>query len=328
MLPQVAKTRLRRFFEPRLPPVAGELSPRAIALVKLDPKNARLLERFAVTPLPAGLVVPSLVEPNIVSMQELLSIVKASLAKAEIKSQRISVAIPDASARVAIHHLDMLSGNENEKQQLLRWRLKKTVPFNIEEAHLSYLEHKGANGKYTVLTVCIHKQVLAQYEDVFQKLGIHAGYISLSSFAAFELLTRIEADVWQGSVLFVRLRPSGVSSLIHHQGSIVFFRHLDHETGEASAGGADGEIERDLYSELHPCVMYHQDKLSAHPLDKIYVSCPQDPSPTLLASLSERFRTPVLSLDPMRFFQSTAEGQLRSFKSLLMPPLGLALGRF
>ena len=205
------------------------------------------------------------------------------------------------------------------------WKLKKTVPFNIDEAHVTSLDHKLPNGKHLVLTVCIHKEVLAQYEEAFQKLGIHAGYVCLSSFATFELLSKLEPDLGQRSVLLLRVRSSGVSSLIVQEGRVVLFRQTDvgEETPVSQAVGLP-----DLFDEIHPCVTYYQDKLSSQPLDKIYVACPQDPPAAVLSSLSERFRSPVVNLDPLRFFQSPNAAALRNFKNMLMPSLGLAAGRF
>lgn len=325
MIQKSLTARIQKFFEPSLPVVACEINRRTIAIVRLDSRNPALVERFAVTSLPAGLVSPSLIRPNIASVPDFVAELKSAFAKAEIKTSKISLALPDASAKVSLHPLDTLPGNENEKQQLLRWKLKKTVPFNIDEAHVTSLDHKLPNGKHLVLTVCIHKEVLAQYEEAFQKLGIHAGYICLASFATFELLSKLEPDLGQRSVLLLRVRSSGVSSLIVQEGRVVLFRQSD--VGEdAPVSPAVGTP--DLFDEIHPCVTYYQDKLSSQPLDKIYVACPQDPPAAMLSSLSERFRSPVVSLDPLRFFQAPNATALRSYKNMLMPSLGLAAGRF
>jgi len=321
---------IQKFFEPSLPLVTCEINRRTIALVRLDSRNPALVDRLAVTPLPEGLVSPSLIRPNIADLPNFVAALKSAFAKAEIKTARVSLALPDASAKVSLHPLDTLPGNENEKQQLLRWKLRKTVPFNIDEAHVASLDYKLPNGKHLVLTVCIHKEVLAQYEEAFQKLGIHAGYICLSSFATFELLSKLEPDLGQRSVLLLRVRPSGVSSLIAQEGRVVFFRQtdIDEEASVAALATSRAAGLPDLFDEIHPCVTYYEDKLSSQPLDKIYVACPQDPPAAVLSSLSERFRSPVLNLDPLRFFQSPNAAALRSFKNALMPSLGLAAGRF
>lgn len=112
---------------------------------------------------------------------------------------------------------------------------------------------------------------------------------------------------------------------------MVFFRQTDIDT---EAGGATAMAMSqasglpDLFDEIHPCVTYYQDKLSSRPLDRIYVACAQDPPAAVLSSLSERFRSPVSNLDPLRFFQSPDAATLRNFKNALMPSLGLAAGRF
>jgi type IV pilus assembly protein PilM len=325
MIQKTLTFRIQKFFEPSLPLVACEINRRAIALVRLDSRNPALVDRFSVTPLAEGLVAPSLIRPNITALPDFVTELKSAFAKAEIKTSRISLALPDASAKVSLHPLDTLPGKEHEKQQLLRWKLKKTVPFNIDDAHVTSLDHKLPNGKHLVLTVCIHKEVLAQYEEAFQKLGIHAGYICLSSFATFELLSKLEPDLGQRSVLLLRVRSSGVSSLIVQEGRVVLFRQTD-VGEEAPISPAVGVP--DLFDEIHPCVTYYQDKLSPQPLDKIYVACPQDPPAAVLSSLSERFRSPVMNLDPLRFFQSPNAAALRNFKNMLMPSLGLAAGRF
>ena len=325
MIQKTLTSRIQKFFEPSLPGVACEINRRTIAIVRLDSRNPALVDRFAVTSLPEGLVSPSLIRPNIADMPEFVAALKSAFAKAEIKTARISVALPDASGKVSLHPLDTLPANENEKQQLLRWKLKKTVPFNIDEAHIAALDHKLPNGKHIVLTVCIHKDVLSQYEEAFQRLGIHAGYVCLSSFATFELLAKLEPDLGQRSVLLLRVRPSGVSSLIAQEGRVVLFRQAGVEE-EAPGAAHDGLP--DLFDEIHPCVTYYQDKLSSQPLDKIYVACPQDPPAAVLSSLSERFRSPVVNLDPLRFFQSSNAAALRTLKNALMPSLGLAAGRF
>ena len=325
MIQKTLASRIQKFFAPSLPLVACEINRRAIGLVRLDSRNPALVDRFSVTQLAEGLVAPSLIRPNITALPEFVTELKSAFAKAEIKTSRISLALPDASAKVSLHPLDTLPGNENEKQQLFRWKLKKTVPFNIDDAHVTSLDHRLPNGKHLVLTVCIHKEVLAQYEEAFQKLGIHAGYICLSSFATFEVLSKLEPDLGQRSVLLLRVRSSGVSSLIVQEGRVVLFRQTD-AGEEALASPAVGLP--DLFDEIHPCVTYYQDKLSSRPLDKIYVACPQDPPAAVLSSLSERFRSPVVNLDPLRFFQSPNAAALRNFKNMLMPSLGLAAGRF
>ena len=327
------KQKLQNFFQPTLPAVACEINRQFISVVRLNSKTPPEIDRFAVESIPHGLVNPSLTRPIIASTSDLMNVLKSTFAKAEIKTNKISLAIPDACAKVTVHYFDSFPSNESEKIQLLKWKLKKTVPFNVEDSHLSYLQQKTADGKYAVVTANIYKEVLAQLEGLFDSLGIQVGYITLASFAAFELLARLDVEVLQKSVLFLRIRPSDVSSLIVQQGAVVFFRHVDYESDEDPTPAQDlarttksGFTE--IYDEIHPCLMYYQDKLGAARIEKIYIASFDALDPALLSSISEKSKTPVFGLDPLRLFQSRQSGSLARFKNILAPTLGLALGKF
>ena len=74
------------------------------------------------------MVEPSLTEPSVGSIEELGKIIKATLIKAGAITNRISLAIPDACARVAIHPFESLPSKREEKTELLKWKLKEDDP--------------------------------------------------------------------------------------------------------------------------------------------------------------------------------------------------------
>ena len=332
MLQQRLKAKFQRFFEPQLPAVACEISRQAVSLVRLDSKRSNVIDRFAVIPLPQGLIVPSLTKPNIASVPDFVTAMKSAIAKTEAKSMKMSLAIPDASAKSAIHIMDTLPSSEGERQQLLKWKLKKAVPFNVEESHLSYWEKKASNGKHVLLTVCICREVLNQFENAFQKMGIQMGYVTLSSFAAFEFLAQFDPEAVQKSVLLLRMGATDTSSLIMQEGRVSFFRHSERNGHEVPAPAPTTPeptktAYQEIYDELYPCVIYYQDKLSSQPLSKIYVACHQEIPLTVLSTLSETLQSPVEPLDLMKYFHSPQHSELKSLRHHVLSPLGLALGR-
>ncbi|HVN79796.1 MAG TPA: hypothetical protein VMW38_12415 [Terriglobia bacterium] len=324
--------RIYKSFQPGLPPVSCEISQRFVSLVRLNAKDPTIVERSVVTPIPEGLVTPSLSQPNIGSISDLSVLLKSSLARAEIRTNKISVAVPDSSVKVAIHSFDKLPGNENERQQLLKWRLKKTTPFNVEDSQLAYYQQPGVNGKISVVTVVIYREVLAQYETLFRGSGMHAGFITPASMAAFELLARSEPLALKGSILFLHWNGLSLSAMIVRESSVVFFRHLDYFEGEARNGAGlermdAAEREREsIYEEIHPCLMYYQDKLGDVGVDKIYVLAAEELGRTSLEFLSEKTGSPVVNMDPFRLFRIHPTGSLPTSKNALAPALGLALG--
>jgi len=324
--------RIHKFFQPGLPPVSCEISQRFISVVRLNAKEPTIVERSVVTPIPGGLVTPSLSQPNVESLSDLSVLLKSSLAKAEIRSNKISVAIPDSSVKVAIHSFDKLPGNENERQQLLKWRLKKTTPFNVEDSLLAYYQQQGANGKISVVTLIIYRDVLAQYEALFRGLGMHAGFITPASLAAFELVARSDPSALKSSILFLHLNGLSLSTMIVRESTVVFFRHLDYFEEEARDGAgfesidAPQEERESIYEEIHPCLMYYQDKLGDVGVNKIYVLAGEELKPPSLEFLSQKTGSPVVNMDPFRLFRIHPVGSPPLSRNALAPALGLALG--
>ncbi len=317
---------LRQYFQPRLPGIACEISRQYFSVARMDPRRSLRVDGSAVGNLPQGLVEPSLIEPGVESIEELGKIIKSTLTKAGVTTNRISLAIPDACARVAIHPLEALPSKQGEKTELLKWKLKKTVPYDIEDAHLSFVEQPTATGKNHVITATIHKAVLAQFEEVFESLGIHVGFITLSTFAAYELLARQHRDEIRKSVLFMRVRSSNISSLIIQQEAVVFYRHTDFNF--ESPMDLMVNWSADPYEEIHPCLMYYRDKLDAAGVEKVYLAFPREFSETELSSLAERTRASVSNFDASRTVQWKQTMPSNLVHHILAPALGLALGKF
>lgn len=316
---------LRRYFEPRLPGIACEISRQFFSVARLDPRRSRRVDGFAVGNLPQGLVEPTLTEPGVRSVEELGKIIRATLSKAGVNTHRISLAIPDACARVAIHSLEALPSKREEKTELLQWKLKKTLPYDVADSHLSFVEQPTGAGKNHVITANIHKAVLAQFEEVFESLGIHVGFITLSTFAAYELLALRHPDEIRKSVLFLRVRSSNVSSLIIQQEAVVFYRHTDFNF--ESPMDLMVNWSADPYEEIHPCLMYTQDKLGAAGVDKVYLSFPRDFTEAELSSLAERTRSSVSNFDASGMVQWKQAVPSNLVHHILSPALGLALGK-
>lgn len=316
----------RQYFEPRLPGIACEISSQFFSVTRLDSRRSRRVDGFAVENIPQGLIEPSLTDPSVRSIEELVKIIKATLSKAGVNTNRISLVIPDACARVAIHSFESLPSKKEEKTELLKWKLKKTIPFDINDSHLKFVEQKTEAGKNFVITANIHKPVLAQFEEVFESLGIHVGFITLATFAAYELLASQHQDEIRKSVLFIRARSSNISSLIIQQETVVFYRHTDFNF-ESSMDQVVNRVS-DPYEEIHPCLMYYQDKLGAAGVDKVYLSYPQYFTGSELTSLAERTQASVSNFDVSKIVQWKQTMPSNLIHHILSPALGLALGKF
>ena len=64
----------------------------------------------------------------------------------------------------------------------MRFRVKKTVPFDIESAAVSYWVQPaaGSKGKVEVVAVTVALEILARYEALFRNAGFQPGEVTTS----------------------------------------------------------------------------------------------------------------------------------------------------
>src|SRR6516225_66418 len=91
------------------------------------------IESLAVEPIPPGAIKPSAVEMNLANAAEVRSAIQKVFARVHVKARDIALFVPDPVIRVFILHFDTFPRKASEALPLLRWRLKKSVPFEADE---------------------------------------------------------------------------------------------------------------------------------------------------------------------------------------------------
>ncbi|MGA7414347.1 MAG: hypothetical protein WBW33_28010 [Bryobacteraceae bacterium] len=126
--------------------------------------------------------------------------------------------VPDYALRMAILDFDEWPDSEEQRLALVRFRLRKSLPFAIEEAQVSFAPQSREAGKVEVLTVAIDRRILSEYEDVFKAGGFRVGLVVPSSVACLPLCSS-PAPPSEG-------RP-GVALLLKLSGAILTTMLLD-----------------------------------------------------------------------------------------------------
>src|SRR3990172_3837816 len=83
----------------------------------------------------------------------------------------MALVIPDQAARVFFLDFDSFPNRPALAIPLIRWKLKKSVPFDIDAATVSYLATRGEPG-WQVLAVVSPEAILRQYEALAEGLGL------------------------------------------------------------------------------------------------------------------------------------------------------------
>src|SRR6202140_1171241 len=137
-----------------------------------------------------------------------------------------------------------------EPLALLRFRLKKSVPFDVDSAIVNYaVQARGPEKKVEILAAIIAADIVAEYETPFRAAGFHPGFVTISSLAALNL---VESDRVN---LLVKLSGRVLSVLVLDGAVVKLARCI-----EMDAGGAE-----EVDSVLHPTIAYIEDELKTRP---------------------------------------------------------------
>ncbi len=201
-------------------------SPRVPAQQKSDV----LVER-ALTASPAS---PNLLKPQLYR-DALVRLVP------DLKRTAAALVIPDYAVRMAIIDFEEFPSRDEERSALLRFRLRKTVPFHIDEAKLSYAIQVQEAHRIEVLAVAIAKPILDEYESVFTAAGYRVGLVTPSCLATLRLCPNTE----RGLTLLAKMAGSTLSVLLLDSGTVRLIRCLDlagNEDSQSSEEQAVGPI--------------------------------------------------------------------------------------
>jgi type IV pilus assembly protein PilM len=228
------------------PAVVCEISATHVAAAKWNGR-ARSLDGFAVEHLPPGALTPSPVDVNVVNAEAVQGALSKVLAQLPGRGQDLALLIPDPVVRVFILPFDSFPRRMDEGIPMLRFRLKKSVPFDVEETVVSFMRQTGREGKLEVVASLARQRIVREYEAVVKAAGMNAGVVLSSTLAALPLLDE------EGPALLVRMSGKNLTTVIVNGNNLCVYR----STGMAVE--ADLLDPQAMLDELFPAVAYYQD---------------------------------------------------------------------
>jgi type IV pilus assembly protein PilM len=206
-----------------------------------------ILESYAIEPLPSGSVMPSPVDANIPQPEAVRSALRRVLSRVPDRGAPVTLLIPDPVVRVFILPFETLPRSAEDALPLLRWRLKKSVPFDVEETIVSWMRQDGRAGNLEVLTAVARQRILREYEESVEAVGAAAGVVLSSSLASLPLLEE------RGATLLVRMSEKTLTTVIVRGGNLCVYRSTEMPTDAASL---DPQA---MLDEIFPALAYYQD---------------------------------------------------------------------
>src|SRR5215469_10596794 len=117
-------------YRPR-PRLACEITADGVIAARAADKAAQL-ESFTSRRLNGGVITPSLSATNIQDREALREAIRGALGAVARALRDVVVIVPDAAIRVLLLDFDTLPTKAQEIDAVIRFRLKKSLPFDVE----------------------------------------------------------------------------------------------------------------------------------------------------------------------------------------------------
>jgi type IV pilus assembly protein PilM len=226
------------------PHIAIEFAPDRMAAARWKGNS---VDEFTVETLPAAALVPSAVEANLINPTALKTAMANIVSRLRAKDQDVALILPDPVIRVFVQHFDEFPRSPQEAIPMLRWKLKKSIPFEADETVISYMRQPSRAEGIDVVTALARLRILREYEALAEDAGLNPGVVLSSSLAAISLLGDAKAT------LLARISGVALTTAIVRDGVLCGYRCT-----ELPAHGGD-ITPKMLLDEIYPVAAYYQD---------------------------------------------------------------------
>ena len=292
----------RRFLEVPAPLAAIEVRPRAVGAIRLTSQGGRrALGAAALVELAEGVLSVSMSEPNVRDPAAYRQALRSAAEKAGILGVgRVALVLPDPVARVAlVPSAQVRARGRSEVDELLRFRLRRSVPFEVRDARLTTVPAGQQGGEAQLLVGAMLHSILAEYEEPCRELGLEPGLVVL---AGPTILERVEAGGPPQDRLVVNWDEGYVSLLLARAEGPALIRTL--------SGAAVASAEA-VAREVAQTVLYYRERLGGSTLAQVVLRAGALSAEAASAALEEALGQRPEGLDPWGGFAQAdpASGQ-------------------
>ena len=205
------------------------------------------VDEFTVELLPPAALVPSAVETNIVNASALKTAMANIVSRLHARDQDVALILPDPVIRVFVQHFDEFPRSSQEALPMLRWKLKKSIPFEADETVISYMRQPSRAEGVDVVTALARQRIVREYEGLAEAANLYPGVILSSSLAAISLLDDEKAT------LMARVSGVALTTAIVRGDVLCGYRctELPAHSGDITP--------KMLLDEIYPVAAYYQD---------------------------------------------------------------------
>jgi type IV pilus assembly protein PilM len=237
------------------PRLACEVTVGGVIAARAADKAARL-DLYTSRHLKTGTIAPGLNAPNIHDGEALRTAIRGALESLTGKSRDVIAILPDSAIRVLLLDFETLPTKASEVEPMVRFRLKKSLPFDVEQASVAYEVRRG-NGAVRVIAAVSPRSVIEEYESAFRDVGYSPGVVVPSTLAALGLVEG------RRPTLVLKVDPINITIATVQNQELRLFRTLENPYGNQVTAA-------ELAEAVLPSVVFFEDTFGAR-IESIFV---------------------------------------------------------
>lgn len=181
------------FVDQPKPHAAFQMASNYLTGVQLSPRDKKIKSFFTLQ-LDKGIIEPSFYQNNIKKRVLLSNIFDRELKKYPLTDRRIVFVLPELSQKAFVLTFEKLPATLREREQIVRFRVKKQLPLLPEDARIAYSLIPTEN-RVRVLASVARASVIKEYEDFFSQLKIKVRSVGMPFEGLVNLIGKKEKNV-------------------------------------------------------------------------------------------------------------------------------------
>jgi type IV pilus assembly protein PilM len=237
------------------PHIACEVSADRVVAARSG-EGAKHLDAAVTKALPEGALSPGLQQTNVNARDALLAALRDSLTAVAGRVRDICLVIPDATTRVMLLDMEALPEKPQDADAIVRFRLKKSLPFDVDQSSVSF-DRQGTANPMRVVAAVTPRTVLEEYESLVRDAGYNPGSVLPSMLAALGVVDASRPT------MVIKVEHGTTTFAIVDQNQLLLYRAL--ENGGVAVTGDS------LVDDVNTSLVYFEDRYSVG-VDRVLVA--------------------------------------------------------
>jgi len=304
------ENRIRHYFlRPPVFPVAFQFSSRVFSGVRQAPKDGRALSRVII-PLERDLIHPSFFEKNLPAPEKLIRRLQAERGRFGFPEREAACLLPEMSHKTFVFAFDSLPASRQERERLLRFRIKKQMPKLPDDTRLVWAV-QNLSSPFKVVVSAARAAVVKEYEDILGHFGFRIRAVSGPTLSLSNWLDRPR----HRDFLLVNIEFSSFSLSAFNHAAVTIYRQKPFMQDAVDEKGRR-KIYQTILQEIEHTLTFIEDR-ARETVDSLWVRIGVEEWSDALPYLKTHSRLPVHEVREIIPWKMTV-----SEKNLLAPVLG------